>query len=188
MNALFSASYEPRDMPPQNKHVLGVSSLWSLLLVHHWALHGNVPLAALLACVCAVSTVFWASPEWGSGMHKADKVFSWAFAVAMISSSGDVDKTVLIPVVLCVLAFFLLSDTFFRMDYHVMQLLAHLLFRYFFYVWGDILSENTRPELALVTLAYAVHAVFVYFFVDFRYYTASCAGLLLSIGAIVFIE
>ncbi len=185
--ALFVASPEPHDVPPQNKHVLGVTSLWMLVPVYHGLSHGPAPLAALLACVCAVSTVFWSNPVWGSPMHMADKVFSWMFTAAMVWYSADLEVSVLVPLMASILVFFLLSDVFFRRDLPVLQLLAHLLFRFCFYVWCHVLMVDCWRCLELMTAGYVGHAALVYFFVDYKYYWASCAALatvLITLGSL----
>ena len=179
--ALFVANAGPHDMPPQNKHVLGVTSLWMLIPVCHSLANARyVPLGTLLACVCAVSTSFWSTAELGSLMHKGDKAVSWAFTLAMLWSTFWHNRQ-LLALAPFIVVFFLLSDAFFRWEWHVMQLLAHLSFRYVFYVWSHLLLVGDARVLAPVTIGYITHAAVVYFCVDYRHYWASCAGFVVCV-------
>ena len=176
MLALFAATEERHDMPAQSKHVLGVTSLWMILPAYHGM--GRLPaLAAVLACVCAVSTTFWANPVWGSAMHKADKAVSWVFTMGMLLHS-EREFLTLTPFIVF---FFLLSDAFFRREWHVLQLAAHLGFRYVFYVWSHMVLWGDVGALARMTIGYVAHVAFVYFAVDYRFYWLSALASAISI-------
>ena len=128
---------------------------------------------------CAVSMTFWSKPVWGSAMHKADKAVSWAFTMGMLWHT-EREFLTLTPLIVFL---FLLSDAFFRREWHALQLTAHLGFRYVFYAWSHMVLWGDVGALARTTIGYVAHILFVYFAVDCRFYWPSALASAVSIMA-----
>ena len=187
LRALFSTCHEldMQDMPQQNKHILGITSLWMAIPIFYvlrtfrrTANDGTAMLAMLLMAVCLVSTLFWSNPKGNSFLHKADKFLAWLYCVAMIwctiqpGEGRKLDSATFGLIIVCILVFFLLSDVFFRMNSPGLQLLAHLLFRYVFYWWSHLMmipaETNFLSGFLVMSVGYFGHISFMYHLIDWR--------------------
>ena len=197
--ALFSASSTSEDMPGSSKHILGVTSLWMVVPIYHGLRASNGPtlLPILLACVCTVSIVFWSNPIWGSILHKLDKLLAWIFCSVMLYSSYSNENKLSVLtlglIITLIVAFFLLSDLFFRLNYPTMQLISHLLFRYVFFWWSDLLmtEENSLVGFVVITIGYFGHVMLAYCLMlrmpilEQKHYWISCGLLICWINVAV---
>lgn len=185
--ALFSTAHEKdvQDLPQQNKHILGVTSLWMIIpIILRWE-YGDgqesastATLAVLLAAVCAASTLFWSNPESNSATHKADKLLAWMYCLALIwctvwpTGRRKIGFMAAVPLIASVLAFFILSDMYFRLNSPGLQLCSHLLFRYVFYWWSHLILVPTDTNFVdgfmLLSTGYVGHILFMYHAVDWK--------------------
>ena len=203
LRAHFSTRHEEdvQNMPPQNKHILGVTSLWMAILICYGTFQrsgndGMAMLAMLLTAVCLVSTLFWSDLKGDSFLHKADKLLVWTYCAAMMWCAVHCRKgrklhfTTFALFVVLILVCFLLSDVFFRMNSPGLQLLAHRFFRYVFYWWPHAMMVPAETEFVygflVMSVGYFGHILFMYFFLDWRLtwrqqgsgYWISCFALL----------
>ena len=186
LRALFSTNSDIQHMPQNSKHILGVTSLWMAIPIYHGF---TTPLATLLMCVCAVSTVFWSNAVGGSALHRLDKLLAWLFFAALTCDSfrrwhqGKLALLTIVLIIACIVTFFLLSDIFFRRNYPRLQLISHLLFRYVFYWWSHLLVHQiSLADFSVISMAYFGHIALLYQFDMTEWqqdkYWLSCGALL----------
>ena len=198
--ALFGTKHNKNieDIPYNNKHILGISSLWMTIPIYNglfvfnpYPNNGAYLLSIILTFVCINSTVFWSNPKNNSLFHKADKYSAWVFCIAMILFTifpGNYKKIELLTffiIVFFILIFFLSSYFCFIMNYGILQLITHLCFRYVFYLWSHLILVPTENNFvygfSVITIGHIIHVILISFINKKINYWISCVLLLLWI-------
>ena len=198
--ALFSTKHNKNieNIPHNNKHILGVTSLWMTIPIYNglfvfnpYVNNGAYLLSIILIFVCISSTIFWSNPKNNSFFHKADKYFAWLFCIAMIlftiypGNYKKIELLTFIIIVFLILIFFLLSYFCFIMNYTILQLIAHLCFRYVFYLWSHLILVPTEINFlygfTVITMGHIIHVILILFINKKINYWISCILLLLWI-------
>lgn len=200
VNRLYQTERRIEELPIQNRHIMGVTSLWFLIPIAYGLSldnlskrhYGTIALAVALLILVGVSTLFFANAKENSWLHKADIGMFTVCVVLMIILSflpgRTVEHVLLGAIALFCVVLHALSSTFFKMAYDELQLWAHLNYRYVAYLWVHLTMVPTEASFVgyvVITVAYFAHVVLIYHVMDWsatsiqqELYWISCVLLL----------
>lgn len=141
-------------IPENNKFVLGISSLWILTLIRH----SPLLLFTNIFLISVISPIFWFKYELNSISHKLDKFFVWTiFLLNLKLALYKLYIITSISLFSLIIFFYYLSEVFTIKKQFNYQLISHLLFRYFFFIWIYLTLFNNYSKLHLITMGYMSH-------------------------------
>lgn len=156
--------------PIENNWFLGISSLWSLIIL----LHSNMfvskyifTLNVLLFTVTVVSVMFWYEPVYKSVLHYNNKYMATLLGIniliyTLIKRERRIVKLILIAIKLL---FFHLSNS----KEYVIQFIFHMLFRYI-YFWILYLTFIRKKikvlHYSIITISYILNYLSYVYIVD----------------------
>lgn len=145
-------------IPEKNKYILGLSSLWILTILRNSLLLDYSLLSFISILISIISPIFWYSYQLNSIFHKLDKILVWTIAIINLKYAL-IKLYISITILLfsLIIYFYYLSDFFIIKKNFKYQLISHLLFRYFFFVWIYLTFYNSLLQLSLISLGYIIH-------------------------------
>lgn len=190
------------ELPIQNKHIMGVTSLWYLIPIAYSLSpdslskrhYGTIALAVALLLLVVVSTLLFANAKEGSWLHRADRgLFMVCIALviylSLLPEEGRIIEHALLGVIaLFCVVLYTLSMAFFKMAHYELQLWAHLNYRYVAYLGVHLVMVPTEASFAgylVITAGYFAYVVLIYHVMDWsatsiqqELYWTSCVLLL----------
>lgn len=155
---LFSTySNNQTPIPKQNQFILGISSLWILTIVYKTSLL----LSLNIILISIISPLFWYKYKLNSIFHKLDKLLVWTIVIQNIINYSIYLSTS-IPLISLTILFFYLSEYFIINKKFKCQLLSHLLFRYFFFIWIYINLYENLNYLSYISIGYLSHNYYLF--------------------------
>ena len=157
MNILFTTNSNPTPIPNNNKFILSISSIWILTMIRHSLLISYL-MSINIFLISIVSSIFWYKYELNSIYHKLDKLFAWSiFLLNLKYALNNLHFFITINLLSLILLFYYLSEHFIIKKKFKYQLISHLLFRYFFFIWIYLTIANNYDNLSLITIGYFSH-------------------------------
>jgi len=157
LSLLFTTNNDTTPIPNKNKFILGISSLWVLTLINHSLLISYL-FSINIFFISIISPIFWYKYELNSIYHKLDKLFVWSiFLLNLKYALNKLYYLVSIYLFSLIILFYYLSDYFTIKKKFKYQLISHLLFRYFFFIWIYLTIANNYNNLYLITIGYFSH-------------------------------
>jgi hypothetical protein len=157
LSLLFTTNIDTTPIPDNNKFILGISSLWILTLIHHSLLFSYL-FSINILLISIISPIFWYKYQLNSIYHKLDKLLVWS--IALLNLKYALNKLyffVSIYLLLLTIFFYYLSDYFTIKKKFKYQLISHLLFRYFFFLWIYLTIADNYDNLSLISIGYFSH-------------------------------
>jgi len=138
----LTTSNNSTPLPLQNQFILGISSLWILTILPKTSLL----LSLNIIMISIISPIFWYNYQLNSIFHKLDKLLVWTITFQNLYSLPSIQLSItLIPLIIL---FFYLSEYFIIIKNFKYQIFAHLLFRYFFFIWIYLNLYNNPIHLS----------------------------------------
>jgi hypothetical protein len=167
---LLSSNHEIdiQDMNYKNKHILGVTTLWTTYPIFHvfYTFNNNILIfiATLLTFICIVSTLFWSNPKGNSFLHKADKFLVQIFFIIILLYSIQIEFPIfkLIIILSLIIVFYIMSYIFFVKQYTILQCISHIIFRYIFFWWCYIIMVPIQLNFIIISIGYFSHIIVLY--------------------------
>jgi hypothetical protein len=144
-------------IPEKNKYILGISSLWILTILRNSLILLNPYLVLIIFSISIISPLFWYKYQINSLLHKLDKLLVWI--IVIINLKYAIYKLYIL--FLLIIYFFYLSEFFIIKRKFKHQLISHLLFRYFFFIWIYLTYYNTLLQLSLISFGYLLHNIYL---------------------------
>jgi hypothetical protein len=144
-------------IPEKNKYILGISSLWILTILRNSLILLNPYLVVIIFSISIISPLFWYKYQINSLLHKLDKLLVWI--IVIINLKYAIYKLYIL--FLLIIYFFYLSEFFIIKHKFKHQLISHLLFRYFFFIWIYLTYYNTLLQLSLISFGYLLHNIYL---------------------------
>ena len=166
----------------KNKYILGISSLWILTILRNSLILMYPFISFIIISISIISPLFWYKYQLNSLLHKLDKYLVWT--IAIINFKYSLIKlyisTTIILLSLIVL-FFYLSEYFIIKKKFTHQLISHLLFRYFFFMWIYLTFYNNLLQLSLISLGFIIHNYYLHISSNKNNYLLNLSQLLFII-------
>ena len=169
-------------IPEKNKYILALSSLWILTILRNSLILLNPFLSLNLISISIISPLFWYNYKINSLFHKLDKLLVWT--IAIINLNYTIYKLYISITILLfslIIYFFYLSEYFIIKNKFTHQLISHLLFRYFFFVWIYLTFYNSLLQLSLISLGYIIHNYYLIMNINKNNYFLNLSQLLFII-------
>ena len=148
------------NLPIKNTRILGITTLWMLIPILISNSKYNL-LKYSLSCCCLFSTIFWFKPKDNSLFHNLDRLSAYIYLfILLYTSYNTLNHYLLILLLINILIFYSLSYYYFYKDNHDYQLICHLLFRYFFYMWSHFVLIDYN--IIIITIGYISHIYLIY--------------------------
>jgi len=157
-----TSSCNSTPIPNKNKYILGISTLWILILFKQSIMISSL-LSLNILLLSIISPIFWYKYELNSIYHKLDKIFVWT--LVFINLKIAIIKLYISTTILffsLIILFYYFSEIFVIKKKFVYQLISHLLFRYFFFLWIYLTIFNDFSDLPLITCGYIIHNYYLY--------------------------
>ena len=148
------------NLPIKNTSILCITSLWIFIPI----IIGNnnyYLLKFTLFCCSIFSIMFWYNkPKHNSILHNLDRLSASFNIIYMIYISYYILNYYLIIILLSnILIFYLLSFYNYYNNYYDHQLLFHLTFRYFVYIWTYFILVDYN--IKIITICYILHCYYL---------------------------
>jgi len=153
-----TSSCNSTPIPEKNKYILGISSLWILLLFNN-----SLLLSLNIILLSIISPIFWYKYEINSIYHKLDKLLVWTMILLNIKNAL-IKLYISTSIILfsLIIFFYYLSEIFIIKRKFKYQILSHLLFRYFFFIWIYLTIFNNLYNIPYITFGYIFHNYYLY--------------------------
>jgi hypothetical protein len=145
-------------IPETNKYILAISSLWILTILRNSLISLNPFLSLNILSISIISPLFWYNYQINSIFHKLDKLLVWIIAIINLKYAiYQLYISITILLFSLIIYFFYLTEYFIIKKKFKHQLISHLLFRYFFFVWVYLTYYNTLLRFSLISFGYILH-------------------------------
>lgn len=152
-------------LPPRNKLILGVSSVWISSLIYDSYLNNLYIFMFLLSNITLASSIYWYEHNMNSKMYLYDLIFVKIYGLTLFYNSlYKFSLFILFIKLIIVLLFYILSDYSLKHNIYNLQLFSHLIFRYIFFIWSYIYINDYKNNefLLFISINYFLYNYYLY--------------------------